>query len=405
MTTDRDAVRQQFPGLERSGRILMDNAGGSQTLDTVIERITHYLTECDVQLGASYPTSQEAARLQAQAIDELCQLTGTEDQQQLVLGGSTTLLLRILSQCLARTWQTGDEVIITEADHEANVSCWLDLARMGIVIRVWPLDPISGHLDLNDLEPLLNRRTRLVAVCHVSNVTGTITPIEAVAEAVHDAGALLAVDGVAYAPHRAIDFERSAADFYVFSGYKVFGPHIAVLLGRRALLEALPGLNHRMIDTVPYKFQPGGVNYELAYGFGAVGPYVASLGSSANPADTTAAIRSGFDWISERETALIAPLIDWIAEQDLLTLHGVPDAAADRRVATVAFSHRDKHSQAMVAVTDQADIGIRHGDFYATELINRLGLRAQGGPVRISLCHYNTEDEVERLIEVLSSAI
>ncbi|WP_277878120.1 aminotransferase class V-fold PLP-dependent enzyme [Leptolyngbya sp. FACHB-261] len=273
-----DFVRQQFPALAGDWTFF-DNAGGSQTLKPVVDRISEFLLTSNVQLGASYAVSQWAGERLAKATQAMATLINATDVSEVVMGPSTTMLLRILSLCLAQTFEPGDEIIVTNCDHEANIGAWLDLAKQGIQIKVWQLNADSLELHLEELESLLSPRTRLVALTHASNILGTINPIKAITKLAHAQGALVCVDGVAYAPHRLIDVQDLDIDFYAFSFYKVYGPHHALLYGKREHLLALPGINHYFIGqtNIPYKFQPGNVNYELSYGMLGLCDYLSEL--------------------------------------------------------------------------------------------------------------------------------
>ncbi len=259
-------IRKHFPAL-KNDFVFMDNAGGSQALNSVIENISDFLTRYNVQLGASYKVSAAAQEKLDSVFSEISGFINAQSPNEIILGSSSTLLLRILSLCISKQWQAADEIIITNSDHEANVSCWTDLTAMGIKIKTWKVNPETLEFEIDDLENLLSSRTKLVAMVHVSNILGTINPIKKIAEVVHQSGALFCVDGVAYAPHRLIDVQELNVDFYVFSTYKTYGPHQAIMYGRLDLLKDMDGINHYFIskDDVPYKFQPGNFNYELAY--------------------------------------------------------------------------------------------------------------------------------------------
>ena len=198
---DLDFVRQQFPALKKDF-IFMDNAGGSQALEGVMNRIQDYFTNYNVQLGGSYEVSAEAAVQLKKVHQQLAEYLNAKKVEEVVVGTSTTMLLRILSMSLSQQWKAGDEVIISNSDHEANVSCWTDLQKKGIVIKTWKVNPNTFEFDLDDLKTLLTEKTKLVAVVHASNILGTINPVKEFAKVVHEAGALICVDGVAYAPHR-----------------------------------------------------------------------------------------------------------------------------------------------------------------------------------------------------------
>ncbi|MGD1846863.1 MAG: cysteine desulfurase-like protein [Salibacteraceae bacterium] len=397
-------IRSQFPALA-DGFVFFDNAGGSQTLQPVVDRISEYLLTSDVQLGASYAVSQKAAERVAEANQKMAMYVGTDDPGEVVIGASATAQFRMLARCLALTWQAGDEVIITNTEHEANASPWVELEARGMVVKQWKVNPESLCLETADLEPLLTPRTRLVTFTHVSNVLGTINPVKEITDFVHQRGALIAVDGVAYAPHRALEVQQWGVDFYIFSCYKVYGPHQGVLYGKRHLLEALPSYNHYFIasNDLPYKFQPGGVNYELSYGLIGVNDYLGEVARRAEAPETTekAAITTAFDLMAQHEAQLGQRLLAFLEAHPKTQVIGRADAHPNHRVATYSFTVAGWQSDAVVAQVDPHRIGIRYGDFYAKKLIAALGLESQNGVVRVSMVHYNTLEEVDRLIEVL----
>lgn len=407
MTYPIDWIRSQFPGLQNN-MVLMDNAGGSQTLQSVVDRIGHYLIHHDVQLGASYATSVEAGKVLDDAVAAVQLWINAQAKEEVIIGPSTTALLRILSLCISKQWQPGDEIIITDVDHEANRACWMALEQQGIQVKTWRINSETMQLETDDLLALMSNKTRLLCVTHVSNILGTINPIKQWTALVHQHGVQICVDGVAYAPHRSIDVQAWDVDFYVFSTYKTFGPHQAVMYGKQDLLDAMPGLNHDFITTSPYKFQPGNVNYELAYGLKGVVEYLCQI--SNHSADKAVAINrsnlaQGFDMIAQHESNLMQLLLDFIATKPQLRVIGENSVDPNKRVATLSFVHDSMDSKDIVEAVDPHHIGIRFGDFYAVELIKTLGLAEQNGVVRISLAHYNTEAEVEKLIGVLGVVV
>ncbi|TBW27082.1 cysteine desulfurase-like protein [Gramella sp. KN1008] len=402
---DIEFVREQFPALKRDF-IFMDNAGGSQVLGKVIERISGYLVHHNVQLGASYKVSVEAGEKLKYATSKISQLLNASRPEEVVIGSSTTLLLRILSLSISKQWTKGDEVIVTDTDHEANVSPWMDLKKKGIEVKVWKVNPETLELELDDLRKLLNNRTKLVAVSHASNVLGTINPIKKIAEEVHNAGALICVDGVAYAPHRKVDVKELDADFYTFSWYKTYGPHLAVMYGKYDLLLKLDSLNHYFIgkEEVPYKLQPGNFNFELTYStLGIIEYYNEIYRRHFNPKkdeDFQTRLTKTFGLIASHEEKLASILLDYLNEIPEIRIIGIPEAAAGRRVPTISFVHSNLKSDEIVERVDGHRIGIRFGDFYAKKLIQALNLEEKNGVVRVSLVHYNTQKEVRKLISI-----
>ena len=390
---DLPFIRSQFPAL-RQDFVFMDNAGGAQVPHQVMERITEYLSSWNVQLGASYEVSATAGEKLREATARLARFINAGRPEEVVVGPSTTMLLRILSICLSRQWRAGDEVIVTNSDHESNVSCWMDLREKGIVVKIWRLNPDTLEFEMDELRQLLSPRTRLLAMTHSSNILGTINPIREIAEAVHAAGALLCVDGVAYAPHRPVDVQAFGADFYVFSTYKVFGPHQAIMYGRYEVLREMDGINHYFIekDQVPYKLQPGNFNFELTYGLQGTLDYFEAL-----QAHHQAPVH---ELIAAHEEAMSETLLAYLRSVPEIRIIGRPDSGREGRVSTISFVHERYRSSDIVKKVDPHHIGIRFGDFYAKKLIHDLGLAKKDGVVRVSLVHYNTMEEVERLIEV-----
>jgi len=308
--------------------------------------------------------------------------------------------------------EPGDEIIVTQGDHEANIGPWLELESHGAILRFWDVDPETGELDLEGLEALLGPRTRLVTVTHASNLLGTINPIRAIADAVHAHGAWLCVDAVGYAPHRAVDVRALDVDFYVFSFYKAFGPHHAVMYGKRAHLLALPGLSHFFIpeDDIPYKLQPGGVNYELSYAMLGLMDYLEALASGGkvgrnqtDAAVSRASVVRAFDLIADHEERLSCRFLDFLATKQRARVVGLDVGDRGARVPILSFVVDGVASQDIVIGVDEHGIGIRHGNFYSLRLVEALGLPRDDGVVRVSMVHYNTVEEIDRLTGVLDS--
>ncbi|MBL8278899.1 MAG: cysteine desulfurase-like protein [Pelomonas sp.] len=405
-TLDLARIRAEFPALA-SDTVFLDNAGGSQVLARVADRIHHYLLHDNVQLGASYRASQEAGERVLGARRAVAALVNAVHDDEIVMGPSTTALIGTLVEALRPGLRPGDEVVVTESDHEANIGAWERLAQVGVVVRVWPVDVASMGLRLADLEPLLGPRTRWVAMTQASNILGTVNPVAEVARRVHAVGARLCVDAVAYAPHRLVDVQASGADAVVFSFYKVFGPHHAVLWARRDLLLSLPSLNHFFIgqDVIPYKLQRGNVNYELSYGCAGIVDYLRDVGTAlgATGGDRSR-MQAAFDAFARHEDTLAEQVLRWLRERPGVRIIGLPSVTAGERVPTISFVLEGRPSEAIVRGVDAHGIGIRFGDFYARRLIEALGLQAYGGVVRISIAHYNTAEEMDRLLVALDAA-
>jgi cysteine desulfurase family protein (TIGR01976 family) len=402
---DRERIRAQFPALA-GDTVYLENAGGSQVPAVVADSIRDYMLTSYVQLGANYPTSLRATEIVDEAHDFVrLMMNGTDGE--VILGSSTSVLLQMLSRCYAQVLKPGSEVVVAQTGHEANVGPWKMLDRLGFSLRWWEMDPASCTCPLSDLEELLTDRTALVAFPHVSNLLGEIVDIEAITSLAHEAGARVVVDGVAYAPHRAMNVSAWNVDWYAYSTYKVYGPHMAAMWGRRDALAELSGPNHFFVpdDDLPYKFEVGGANHEGCAGLLGLRDYLAFLVGENDPAALDRpAIERAFDFMTACELPLQARLIEYLRSRDDLRIIG-PIDDGDSRVGTISFVHDSKSSAEITAAVDRSGIGIRHGHMYAYHLCEAAGLEPEDGVVRTSLVHYNTLEEIERLIEVFDAAL
>jgi selenocysteine lyase/cysteine desulfurase len=312
------------------------------------------------------------------------------------------MLLRQLAQGMLKNLKEGDEIIVTNCDHESNIGAWRSLERFGIKIKEWAINNESFELELSDLDRLITDRTALVAFTHASNILGTINPVKEISAFVHERGALVCVDGVAYAPHRLVDVQDLDVDFYVYSFYKTYGPHQAVLYGKRPLLIKLDKLNHYFISdhAVPYKLQPGGVNHELSYGTTGILDYYKELAHAHNidVGSERKTLEALFEIIADHEQDLNKRLLDYLNSKDQVRIIGHTSADENLRVPTISFIVEGQNSREITLETDKKNIGIRYGDFYARRLIESLDLGKYEGPVRVSMVHYNTLEEVDKLI-------
>ena len=407
---DLDSVRRCFPALA-DGFAYFDNAGGSLTLESVAARVSDYLLRTDVQLGASYEVSAKASARVQEAREAIALLMNAATPEEVVLGPSTTVLLGFLAEAMRPSIEPGDEIVVTRADHEANIGCWTRLAeKTGATLRFWDPDPETHDLHPEALDDLLTDRTRLVCFTHVSNIFGRLHPVAEITKRAHAAGAEVCVDGVAYAPHRAIDVRAWDVDYYAFSLYKVYGPHHAVLYGKRDRMLELDSINHFFVekDRIPGKLEPGNVNYELTWASGAVTEYVAGLGgadASADPAAMREAVVRGFDAIAAHEQAIGGRLLDYLRGRADVRIVGPDTDDASVRVPTISFVVEGRRSSEIVERVDPYGIGIRFGDFYARRLIDWLGLGEQDGVIRASMVHYNSFEEVDRLIAALDEVL
>lgn len=406
MSLDIDFVRRQFPALSGPWAFF-DNAGGSQILERAVDRIREFLLTRNVQTGGTYAVSVKAKEAVELARAALTTLVNASRPEEIVMGPSTTVLLQQLARAMRRQFSSGDEIIVTDADHESNIGPWLGLAEQGVTIKTWRLNQATFELDLSDLEKLMMPRTKLVCVSHVSNVLGTINPVAEIAKIAHRHGARICVDAVAYAPHGAIDVKAWDVDYYVFSLYKVFGPHHAVLYGKYDQLLELDGLYHYFYgrDRVPHKLEPGNVNYELSFAAVGIVDYLLELGAKDNPQGTERErIITAFAGIGAHERVIGERLLSWLRARNDCRIIGRTHADAGR-VPTVSFIIDGVDSGDLAKAVDPFNVAVRFGDFHARRLIEALNLSDKNGVLRVSMAHYNTLAEVDALINALESAI
>jgi cysteine desulfurase family protein (TIGR01976 family) len=398
-----DYVRSQFPGLSR-GWTFFDNAGGSQILKGALDRINTFLIEKNVQIGGSYEVSQAAASALYEARTAAMHLVNANRPEEIVFGSSTTALLQNLARAMQSQLSPGDEVIITVSDHESNIGPWDRLQERGIVLKIWPLNKESLTLELADLAPLMSERTKLVCVTHVSNILGSINPIREISDFVHARGARICVDAVAYAPHRAVDVQAFDADYYVFSLYKTYGPHYALMYGKYDLLLELDTLYHYFYgkDKVPGKLEPGNPNYELAYSTCGIVDYLSTLGEQAGETGTVRQkIEAGFVAITAQENLLTERLLDYLRTRNDCRIVGQTTNRDATRVPTIAFRFDGREAGEICKAMDGEKIAMRFGDFHSRRLAEYLGLTDHGGMLRVSMVHYNTLEELDRFTAAL----
>jgi cysteine desulfurase family protein (TIGR01976 family) len=400
---DLDYVRSQFPGLSR-GWTLFDNAGGSQILKGAVERINTFLIEKNVQIGGSYAVSQAAAAALYESRTAAMHLLNASRPEEIVFGASTTQLLQNLARAMQSQLSPGDEIIVTVSDHESNIGPWDRLQERGITLKFWPLNKETLTLDLADLAPLMSDRTKLVCVTHVSNILGSINPIREIADFVHARGAKICVDAVAYAPHRAVDVQALDVDYYVFSLYKTYGPHYALMYGKYDLLAELDTLYHYFYgkDKVPGKLEPGNPNYELAYSTCGIVDYLTALGEQAGETGTVRQkVEAAFAGITAQENLLVERLLAYLRTRNDCRIVGQTTNSDSTRVPTIAFRFDGRDAGEICKAMDGEKIAIRFGDFHSRRLAEYLDLTDHSGMVRVSMVHYNTLEELDRFTAAL----
>jgi cysteine desulfurase family protein (TIGR01976 family) len=406
---DVDVLRAKFPALAlRDGDhpfAYFDGPGGTQVPESVIDAVGRYYRESNANSGGPFLTSRRSDAMTVEAHAALADLVGAASPDEISFGANMTTLTLHLSRSITATMVPGDEIVVTGLDHEANVGPWRTAAGdRGLRIRTVGVRLSDCTLDEADLDRLIGPRTRLVAVGWASNAVGTINPVAEIVRRAHAVGAWVYVDAVHYAPHAPMDVQAIDADFLACSTYKFFGPHAGVLYGRQDVRERLPSYKIRPAHD---RFETGTANFEGLAGALAAVEYIAAVGRSHGDATVGAsrreAIVAAMRAIRRYELQLYGRLADGLERIPGLRMYGITDR--DRfadRTPTAAITLRDVTPRAAAEALARDAIAVWDGDFYATGLIERLGLATSGGVLRIGLTHYNTADEVARLVGALS---
>jgi cysteine desulfurase family protein (TIGR01976 family) len=416
-----DLIRQEFPALAlgNDGRpaVFFDNPAGTQIPRRVLERMQDTLMNRNANLGGFFPTSRRAGELVAQAHQALADFYNASSWEEIVFGQNMTTLTLHMSRCIGRQLKSGDEIILSRMDHDANVAPWLLLAEdRELKVRWLDFSVESYEFEDDALDGLLSPRTRLLAVGSASNCTGTINDVKSLAAKARAAGALVYVDAVQLAPHQVIDVKDLGADIVVSSAYKWFGPHQGVLWGRRDVLERISPYKVRPAgDGLPERFETGTQSHEgMAGCLGAI-EYLAWIGRtfaearhrpSAGLSGERNAIQAGFAVIGEWEQQLCRRLIEGLSERKGVRIRGITNSnALHRRVPTVSFTLEGRDPADLAKAFAARDIFVWSGHNYAVEPVRRLGLLEKGGVLRAGLAHYNTPDEVERFLTTLDEIV
>ncbi len=409
-TLDLDYVRAQFPAFADADVARwahLENAGGSYAAGQVVDLLTDLFSTAKVQPEWDFGPSKKASAAMARARTAMA-ATFNADADEIHFGPSTSQNTYVLAQAMRPMWAEGDEIVVTEQDHEANSGAWRRLAATGITVREWHVDPVSGLLDPADLDGLIGERTRLVTMTHASNVAATINPVRRAADLVHAVGGHIVVDGVSYAPHGGIDVAALDCDVYLYSAYKTYGPHVGMMYTRRALLEALTHQGHFFNEShLDTRVTPAGPDHAIIGASAGIVDYYDALhahhfGDEPDPVARIASVSSLF---AAHESALMAPLVDLLLDRDGVHLVGAPSADATVRAPTIAFHSDGRSSASIYDALIAAEVSCGHGHFYAHRLVSALGLDPDDGVVRVSMVHYNTHAEVARALDVLDSLL
>ena len=402
-------VRSAFPSLARSAPfIFFDNAAGAQAPQVVIDAVLRHLVDRNVQRGGRYRKSQEVDAVIAQARASVAAFLNARSGNEIAFGMNATSFIRLVSLAIGQSLEPSrNEIVVTDMDHEANVATWLELEKVGARFRWWRMRD-DGTLNVEDLESLLTRQTRLVACTVTSNALGTIVDVAAVAKRAHKFGAEVFLDCVHYAPHGPIDVQEWDCDYLVCSGYKIFAPHMGFLWGREEALQRLRTFREDFLpDKPPEKIEAGTFIYENVAGMDAAISYLESLAGFLPPNGPAHSrhekISAIMEAIASYERSLSEQLLTTLVDRGAI-VYGVCDMdELKRRVPTVLFNLPGMTPEAVVEGLAQQGIGARDGHMYAPRLMRRLGLATEHGAVRISLAHYNSKEEIQVLNEALGT--
>jgi cysteine desulfurase family protein (TIGR01976 family) len=382
-------VRSRFPALARDAAFL-DGPGGSQVPESVIEAMGAHLRAGTANDGGVFATSRATIDLMARAREAAARLTGSEPEE-IAFGANMTTLNFLLAHAVARTLSPGDEIVVTDLDHDANVAPWLRVAEdHDLVVRVAPLRAEDATLGVDALEGLLGERTRVVAFTLASNAVGSVTDAARIAEAAHAVGALAWADAVHYAPHRRPDRAALGLDVLLCSPYKFFGPHQGIASIRRDLAESWPADRVRPASETPagHRFETGTPSFEALAGTVAAIEYVEGLGDGD--------LEAAYERIREHEEELSRRVLDGLLAIDGVTLYGIRDDVR-QRTPTFCFTVDDVTPRAVAEQLAERDVYVWDGNYYALALMQSLGLEERGGAVRAGFLHYNTAAEADRL--------
>ena len=418
MSLDLHTIRQQFPSLDRPA-IFLDNPAGTQIAKPSLDRITRYLLECNANHEGQFETSCRSDEILHEAHAAMADFLNASRPEEIIFGNNMTTLTLHMSRSLARNLQAGDNILVTRLDHDANIAPWMLIAEDKGCNLLWvDIDVEEGTLDLDDFARALEKKPKIAAFGYASNLLGTVNPVKKLTKMAKDAGALVYIDAVQYAPHGPIDVQDIGCDFLVCSSYKFFGPHAGALYGKYDLLNELKAYKVRPAsDEVPYKFETGTQNHEGIAGMLGALEYLEWLGrqfgAKQEPAWKEAGfsgrrleLKKGMSAMRAYESELSKSLIGIINSVAGTRIHGITDLnRLDERVPTVSFTMEGRDPEQLAKAIGDENIYVWNGHNYALAIVERMGLLEAGGMVRVGPVHYNTLDELERFGEVLEKVV
>ncbi len=406
---DIDYVRSQFPAFNdplTKDWSFFENAGGSYVPKKVIDKLTEFMISTKVQPYAEYSMSKKAGENMDKATKLFAQMINAKENE-ILIGGSTSINLYVLSNALKKFISKGDEIIVTNQDHEANISPWRRLKENGAKIVEWKFNDQDQELQISDLEKLINNKTKILAVTHCSNIVGSINNLKEISKLAHKNNIIVIGDGVSYAPHGFPDVKYLDVDFYTFSLYKTYGPHLALLYGKEEILKTLPNQNHEFLEgNYPYTINPGGPNHEELVSLIGIYEYFDNLFNHHFKIENIT-IREKIsrinNLISDHEEYLANPLLDFLDKDENFFLIGKSKIVDKNRAPTISFIHKKRSSKDLSNYLVKNNIATRNDNFYAWRCLKSLNIDPEDGVVRISLTHYNSKNEVDKLISLLNN--
>ena len=404
---DIDFVKAQFPAFKdplSSKWSFFENAGGSYVPHNVIKHLNNFMTSTKVQPYAEFDISAIAGNNMDKATELFAEMINAR-KDEIIIGASTTMNMYVLSNAMKHFIKPGDEVIVTNQDHEANIGAWRRLESYGAVIKEWKINTENAELEIEDLKALLTNKTKIVAVTHCSNIVGSINNLQSIAKLVHEYNAFLVGDGVSYAPHGLPNVKDLDVDFYTFSLYKTYGPHLGLLYGKKEILNQLPNQNHEFLEgDVPYTLNPGGPNHEELSCLVGIYEYFNNLYNHHFP-DENNTLRKKIEKINElisnHEEQIANPLLEYLNLRNDIKLIGKKKIENKNRAPTIAFTFVNQSSKKISDQLVKNGIATRNDNFYAWRCLKALGIDVDDGVVRTSMVHYNNHEDVEKLISVL----
>ena len=405
---DLEFIRSQFPAFSEpslQGWGFFENAGGSYTCQQVIGRLTHFYTKTKVQPYGSYPAAQAAGAAMDESYKRLADYLNV-GEDELNFGPSTSQNTYVLAQALRDMWQDGDEIVVSNQDHEANAGAWRRLAKTGIVVKEWRVDPESGQLNPADLDKLLTNKTRMIAFPHCSNVVAHVNPVAEIAAKGKAAGAIVVTDGVAFAPHGLPDVAALDVDIYMFSLYKTWGPHLGLLVVKQALLQQMSNQGHYFNDGLPHKMlTPAGPDHAQIAAAAGIANYLDAVYAHHFEEAVDAAERGRrlHDLFQTHEKKLLTPLLGWLRNRNDVRIVGPDDP--ELRAPTVSIIPQKKRISEVVSVLTEHKLMVGSGDFYGVRPLLDMNIPLDPGVLRLSFLHYTSEQEIEQLISGLTAAL